>query len=103
MTHRPILRAAVGLLGAAVLAGGCALGPRPTLTDERQLDDSAIAAVLDRLETAGETTFTATYTIAPTLAGSTPADVTVRHSPTRSRITFATAGAVTVEYSTTDG
>lgn len=91
------------MLAAAGLLGGCALGPRPTLTDEQRLDDSAIEAVLDRLEVADEATFTATYSIAPTLDGSPPADVTVRHSPARSRITFATGGAVTVEYSNTDG
>ena len=93
----------VGVLAAAGLLGGCALGPRPTLTDERRLDDSAIEAVIDRLEVADAATFTATYTIAPTLVGSAPADVTVRHSPARSRVTFATDGAVTVEYSNTDG
>jgi hypothetical protein len=103
VTRRPILRAAVGVLAAAAGLGGCALGPRPTLTDEPRLDDSAIDAVLDRLDGADAATFTATYTIAPTLNGSAPADVTVRHSPARSRITFATGGTVTVEYSNTDG
>jgi hypothetical protein len=91
------------MLAAAGALGGCALGQRPTLTDERQLDDSAIEAVLDRLEVADAASFTATYVVAPTLAGSAPADVTVSHSPAQSRITFATNGTVTVEYSNTDG
>lgn len=96
---RPVLLGAA----AAALLGGCALGPRPTLTDERLVDDAAVEAVLDRLDKADDVTFTATYTVQPALADSTPAEVTVRATPERARVTFAVGGDVVVEYSDTEG
>jgi len=100
-THRAAVLSTIVVV-TAVLAG-CALGPRPTLTDERRVDDSAIEAVLDRLDGAGATSFTATYAITPTLADAVPAEVTVTHSPASSHVVVASGGAVTVEYVTTDG
>ncbi len=102
MTRRTLAARLVTTAAACALAG-CALGPRPTLTTERQIDDSAIEAVLDRLDVAGTGTFTAVYSVVPTLAGAAPADVTVTHSPTSSMVVFSTAGTVTVEYATVDG
>ncbi len=90
-------------LGALVALGGCALGPRPTLTDERRVDDAAIEAVLTRLDAANGATFTAVYTVASTMQGTPPAEVTVTHSPTETRVVFASDGSVTVEYLTVEG
>lgn len=88
----------------AVLAlSGCALGPRPTVTSERRVDDAAIDAVLDRLESASGANFTAVYSVASTQQGASPADVTVAHSSTETYIVFTTGGVVSVEYVTTDG
>lgn len=90
-------------VGAAVVLGGCALGPRPTLTDERQVDDAAIDAVIERLDSATAATFTAVYTITPTVAGAATTTATVRHSATETYTVFAVGATVTVEYVTTDG
>lgn len=89
--------------GAALFLAACATGPRPTLTDERQIDDSAVEAVLDRLSAAQDAAFTAVYTITPTATGSTPSTATVTHSPTETMVVFAEGDVVTVEYVTVDG
>ena len=88
---------------SALALGGCALGPRPTVTDERRVDDAAIEAVLTRLDAADAATFTAVYSVASTKEGIAPAEVTVTHSPNRSRVVFATGGEVTEAYLTDDG
>lgn len=94
-------------LAAAALAvltlTGCALGARPTMTDERLVDDSAIDAVLDRLDTADASAFTAVYSLTPTTAGSATTQATVTASPGSSLIAFTTDGVVTVEYVTEQG
>lgn len=89
--------------GAALLLAGCALGPRPTLTGDPQVDDAAIDAVVERLDTATEAAFTAVYTITPTIEGAPSATATVQHSPTETYTVFAVGNVVTVEYVTTDG
>lgn len=62
-----------------MLLAGCALGPRPTLQPDERVDDAAIEAVLEHLDGALRATFTGTYVVTPSLAGATPAEVTVHH------------------------
>jgi hypothetical protein len=73
---------------------GCALGERPTLVDEPQVEDPAAKAVLDRLEKASDATFTATYEITPSLTGqATPAEVV--QDGTRRRVTIGSIEFIT--------
>lgn len=87
----------------ALMLTGCALGQRPTLTDERLIDDSAIDAVLDRLASADRSAFTAVYALTPTAAGAATSEATVSSSPGATSVVFATDGVVTVEYVVDDG
>lgn len=93
----------VAVASLAVLLTGCALGPRPTLTGEVQVDDAAIDAVLERLDSASAATFTAVYTITPTIEGASPAIATVAHSALETYTVFTVDGVVSVEYVSTDG
>jgi hypothetical protein len=72
---------------AALALGGCALGKRPSLVESPTLDDAAANAVLDRFERAPGATFTATYTITPSLTGAAT-QATVRQAGERQRITI---------------
>lgn len=98
MTRRSVAAA----LAACSLAG-CALGARPTITDERRVDDSAIDAVLDRLDAAASAAFTAVYRVTPTVVGAPPTEATVTSTGSGTRVVFAADGAPTVEYVTEDG
>jgi hypothetical protein len=102
VTRRSPLAVVAVVAGAGALAG-CAIGPRPVLTDETKVDDAAIEAVLDRLEGATAGTFTATYRIQPTLAGTPAAEATVSNDSAQSRVTISQPGGVAVEYVDVDG
>ena len=69
---------AVALASAALTLAGCALGERPTLTDERLPGDPAVEAVHELLAQADTTAFEASYLITPARAGSAPVSATVR-------------------------
>ena len=81
------IRPAVALLVAATLTG-CATGQRPTLVaPPSTVGDPVTAAVLDRLDRAQTSVFTATYDITPTLTGETTA-ATVVQSGDQRRVTI---------------
>ena len=64
---------------------GCITGERPELVREDPVNDAAVAAVLERLDRAGDRTFTAEYDIIPSAAGATTTRATVRASEGRIR------------------
>lgn len=61
------------IVAAMLLLSGCITGERPTVisTPAAEIDDPAATSVLDRLERADRTTFTATYRIIPSSTGAT--------------------------------
>lgn len=64
-----------------VAVGACDSGDEPTLgAPVPEIDDAAAAVVYDLLGTAGDTAFTATYDVTPSLSGVTSL-ATVRHDP----------------------
>jgi hypothetical protein len=69
-----------------VVTTGCATGQRPTLVEQTAgTEDAAATAVIQRLDVAAETTFTATYDITPTSTSQTTT-ATVFVSGLRQRI-----------------
>lgn len=84
---------AVLSLAAVALLTGCATGPRPTLVDAVSVNDPAVQAVLDRMASAEQVAFTATYTITPTIA-TTGTEATVRQMDGRREITIGNVAYV---------
>lgn len=79
-------RAPRSLVAVLLVLAGCATGQRPTLVEQTAgTEDAAAAAVIQRLDAAAETTFTATYDITPTATSQTTA-ATVFVSGLRQRI-----------------
>ncbi len=78
-TPRRVAVTAVAAVVAAAVLAGCFTGERPTLvaapTDA--VDDPAVAAVVERLDRAESTTFSATYDIIPSTTGETTEAVIV--------------------------
>lgn len=81
------------MLTCAALAG-CALGPRPTLVAEAAVNDPAIEAVLEHLDTADSSTFTATYDIIPSASGTATA-ATVEQTDGRRHVTIGDTTFIT--------
>jgi hypothetical protein len=80
------------------LVTACATGERPTLVDQPVgSEDAAARPVIERLEAAGDTVFTATYEITPTSTASTsqPTTATVIVSGPRQRVTVGGIDYVT--------
>jgi hypothetical protein len=86
----------VALLAAtvsAVLFAGCALGERPTLVDEPQVEDSVVRTVLDHFDR-DPGVFTATYEITPSMTGE-PTEAIVIQSERRRGVTIGDVTYVT--------
>lgn len=84
------------VVAGGVLLTGCITGQRPTLVDEPAsvVDDPAVLAVLDRLDTADDSTFTATYRIIPTSTTQTT-EATVEVNGGDRRVTIGNVEYVT--------
>lgn len=74
-------------VGVVLLTSGCLTGERPTLLERPVIDDPAVQAVIDRLDTTSTAEFTAVYEITPTLTG-TPTTATVTQAGDRRRISI---------------
>jgi hypothetical protein len=84
---RTRLRQVVAATATAVIVlAGCITGERPELVSEEPVRDPAVEAVLERLERAGDGTFTAEYDIIPSSTGATTR-ATVRVSDGRIQVT----------------
>lgn len=84
-------RSAALATAAAIVLGGCVTGERPVLEPEPAVNDPAIETVLDRLDRAGSTAFTAVYDIIPSTTGATTTATVRRLENGR---TLVTIGAV---------
>ncbi len=93
--HRPH-RTLAALALASIVLTGCITGERPTLVApaNQVVDDPAIAAVVERLDRADETSFTATYDIIPSLSG-TPTEATVVNDGNRRRVRIGDVDYIT--------
>ena len=74
-------RIPIAVAAMLVALVGCETGDEPSLGEPvTEVDDAAADVVYDLLRDAGDTAFTATYAVTPSLTGETTA-VTVRHDP----------------------
>ena len=78
------------IAGAAFLLTSCVTGERPTLTPEVPINDPAVEEVLDRLDTADSSVFTAEYDIIPTTTGATTKAIVQRWEDGRVRVAVGT-------------
>ena len=94
--HRP-LRTLAALALASVVFTACITGERPTLVEpvSEVVDDPAIAAVVERLDRADETAFTATYDIIPSSSGTTTAATVINEGTSRRRVRIGDVDYIT--------
>ncbi|MDJ0767750.1 MAG: hypothetical protein QNJ12_03115 [Ilumatobacter sp.] len=83
----PVTAPRLAVVAAVCALPACVTGERPTLVPEPPVNDPAVETVLERLDRAGSTAFTAVYDIIPSSTGTTTTATVRQGSDGRRRVT----------------